>query len=107
MRDFVINKVVPGVLVATILGAFGAWGSNSKQIEANKTSIQTLTEDIKKIENNHTKRLERLESSRENMSNFYVTRAEFNVIVQAQNEKINKIDRNIEKLLDIQMNKKD
>lgn len=105
MRDFIVNKVVPGLLVATILGAFGAWTSSSKQIEANKTTLETLTEDIQKIENNHTKRLERLETSRENMSNFYVTRAEFNVIVQAQNEKINKIDRNIEKLLDLQMKK--
>ena len=100
IKRLILDKVVPTLLAAAILGIV----SSFVQIHDNKASIIKLAEETKAMEVIHVKRLERLETSRENMGNFFVTRAEFNVIVQAQNEKINKIDRNIEKLLDIQMN---
>lgn len=100
MRE-IVNKVIPGLLLTTIIGLF----SSFMQIHDNKTAILNLAEEKQKMEEKHLRRIEKLEVSRENMGNFFVTRAEFNVIVQAQNEKINKIDRNIEKLLDLQMKK--
>ena len=39
------------------------------------------------------------------MPDYYVTRREFNVIIGALDEKMNKVDKNIEKLFDLQMEK--
>lgn len=37
------------------------------------------------------------------MPDYYVTRREFNVIVGALDKKMNKVNKNMEKLLDLQM----
>ena len=102
MRE-IINKVMPGLVSALIIAVITAWFTNSRRLEENYNSIIRLSDDIEKIEKSHTRRLENLEHSREKMPDYYVTRREFNVIIGALDEKMNKVDKNIEKLMDLQM----
>lgn len=101
----VINKAMPGLFTALTLSVVAAWFANAKQLEENRASIVKLAEDVNKIEASHTRRLENLEYAREAMPDSYVTRREFNVIVQALDDKLNKVDKNVEKLLDMQISK--
>ena len=101
----IFNKMIPGLVTTLILSVAGTWIANSKRLEENHGAIVKLAEDIEKIEKSHTRRLENLEHSRETMPDYYVTRREFNVIVSALDEKMNKVDKNVEKLLDLQMKK--
>lgn len=103
MRE-IINKVMPGLVSALIIAVITAWFTNSRRLEENYNSIIKLSDDVEKIEKTHTRRLENLEYSKEKMPDYYVTRREFNVIIEALDEKMNKVDKNIEKLLDLQMN---
>ena len=102
MRE-IINKVMPGLVSALIIAVITAWFTNSKKLEENYNSIIKLSDDMEKIEKSHTRRLDMLEHSKETMPDYYVTRREFNVIIGALDEKMNKVDKNIEKLLDLQM----
>ena len=101
----IFNKMIPGLVTTLILSVAGTWIANSKRLEENHGAIVKLAEDIEKIEKSHTRRLENLEHSRETMPDYYVTRREFSVIVSALDEKMNKVDKNVEKLLDLQMKK--
>ena len=102
MRE-ILNKVMPGLVTTLIVAVITAWFTNSRRLEENYNSIIKLSDDVEKIEKSHTRRLENLEHSREKMPDYYVTRREFNVIIGALDEKMNKVDKNIEKLLDLQM----
>lgn len=99
MREMV-NKIIPGIITAMLIGMWGTFG----QVRDNTAEIENLNKDIKSMEEKHTRRLDNLEHSRETMPDYYVTRREFNVIVGALDEKMNKVDKNVEKLLDLQMN---
>lgn len=99
MREMV-NKIIPGIITAMLIGMWGTFG----QVRDNTAEIENLNKDIKSMEAKHTRRLDNLEHSRETMPDYYVTRREFNVIVGALDEKMNKVDKNVEKLLDLQMN---
>lgn len=101
----IINKVMPSLVSALIIAVITAWFTSSRRLEENYNSITKLSDDIEKIEKSHTRRLENLEYSREKMPDYYVTRREFNVIIEALDEKMNKVDKNVEKLLDLQMMK--
>ena len=100
MREM-INKVIPGIITAMLIGMWGTFG----QVRDNTAEIENINRELKNIEAKHTRRLENLEHSRETMPDYYVTRREFNVIVSALDEKMNKVDKNVEKLLDLQMKK--
>ena len=100
MREM-INKVIPGIITAMLVGMWGTFG----QVRDNTAEIENINRELKSIEAKHTRRLENLEHSRETMPDYYVTRREFNVIVSALDEKMNKVDKNVEKLLDLQMKK--
>lgn len=102
MRE-IINKVMPALVTTLIVTTATTWFANSRQLEENKGSIIKIAEDLEKIEKSHTRRLDMLEHSKETMPDYYVTRREFNVIIGALDEKMNKVDKNIEKLLDLQM----
>lgn len=102
MREMV-NKIIPGIITAMLIGMWGTFG----QVRDNTAEIENLNKDIKSMEAKHTRRLDNLEHSRETMPDYYVTRREFNVIVGALDEKMDKVDRNVEKLLDMQMHKKE
>lgn len=104
MREFV-NKIMPALITTLIVTTATTWFANARQLEENRSAIIKIAEDVEKIEKSHTRRLENLEHSRETMPDYYVTRREFNVIIGALDEKMNKVDKNVEKLLDLQMNK--
>lgn len=101
----IINKAMPGLFTALSIAVVTAWFTNARQLENNKAAIIKLAEDMDKIEASHTRRLESLEYAREVMPDSYVTRREFNLIVQTLDDKLNKVDKNVEKLLDMQINK--
>lgn len=102
MIDFVKSLIVP-LTVSAVVSFGGTWRVNSKQLDENKAHIQQIVENIEKIEKSHNRRLENLEKSRDVMPDYYVTRREFNVVVSSLEDKMNKVDKNIEKLLDMQM----
>lgn len=104
MKEFV-NKIMPALITTLIVTTATTWFANARQLEENRSAIIKIAEDVEKIEKSHTRRLENLEHSRETMPDYYVTRREFNVIIGALDEKMNKVDKNVEKLLDLQMNK--
>lgn len=102
MKD-IFSKVIATIITAMLLGMWGTFG----QIRDNKATIESISKELKSMEAKHTRRLDNLEHSRETLPDYYVTRREFNVIVQALDEKMNKVDKNVEKLLDLQMSKKE
>lgn len=101
MRE-IVNKIIPGIITAMLIGMWGTFG----QVRDNTSRLENINRDLKSMEAKHTRRLENLETSRETMPEYYVTRREFNVIIQALDEKMDKVDRNVEKLLDMQMKQK-
>ena len=100
MKD-IFSKVIATIITAMIFGMWGTFG----QVRDNKATIESIGKELKSMEAKHTRRLDNLEHSRETMPDYYVTRREFNVIVSALDEKMNKVDKNVEKLLDLQMKK--
>lgn len=100
MREL-INKIVPGVITAMLVGMYGTL----VQVRDNSTRLENMAKELQSLEAKHIRRLEALEHSKEAMPDYYVTRREFNVIVQALDEKMDKVDRNVEKLLDMQIKK--
>ena len=101
----IFNKALPGLMTTLIATIITFWLSNIKQLQENKTAITEFEKSLEKLEDLHNKRLDILEKQREKMDDYYVTRREFNIIIQSLDEKMNKVDKNIEKLLDLQMNK--
>lgn len=68
-----------------------------------KTELQLFYEknknkdiELKEINN----KIKKLEESRDTLSEYYVTRAEFNRVIENQQKTIDKIDKNIEKLME-------
>ena len=100
MREL-INKVVPGIITAMLVGMYGTLA----QVRDNSARLENMAKELQSLEAKHIRRLEALEHSKEAMPDYYVTRREFNVIVQALDEKMDKVDRNVEKLLDMQIKK--
>ena len=101
MKD-ILNKIIPSLLLAMIAGMIGTLG----QVRDNSSNITNIHKEIGEIKDKHAKRLSALELSKENMPDYYVTRREFNLVIQSLNEKMNKVDKNVEKLLDLQMKEK-
>ena len=106
MKKQIVIGVMTALIIAIITTCISTLISSGKQVENNRSTIFTLTENIAKMDISHSRRLEILEQSRENMSDYYVTRREFNVVIQSLDEKMNKVDKNVEKLLDLQMKEK-
>lgn len=104
MKEY-INKAIPALITTLIITTVTTWFTYAKQLEENKGSILKIAEDLEKIERSHTRRLENLEHSRETMQDYYVTRREFNLVIQTLDERMQKVDRNVEKLLDFQIKK--
>lgn len=95
----ILEKILP-TLIMTILGAVvGAF----IQIHDNRIEINKIIADNVQMEAKHNKRLDNLEFSRERMPDNYVTRREFNIVISALDERLKKVDKNIEKLLDLKM----
>lgn len=101
MRE-IANKVIPAVVTGLILGMIGTFG----QIKDNTIELKRMNQELKEIEAKHVRRLDALEHSKETLPDYYVTRREFNLVIQTLDERMQKVDRNVEKLLDMQMKEK-
>lgn len=75
-------------------------GKEQKQvrIEIELIKVKNLNQDEKMIIQDE--RITKQEKSRESLSNYYVTRPEFNRIIEDQKKLLEKIDQRLEKLTD-------
>lgn len=101
----IMEKLIYPIIVTTILGGYAAWRSNDTQTKENAVQIKKIEENINKTEKVLGDRLTNLESFRGTMPDYYVTRREFNKILELQDEKLEKINSNVEKLIDLQLRK--
>lgn len=62
--------------------------------------VNTEIEIIKLKLSNHREVIDKLEKSRENLSNYYVTRIEFNRIIEEQAKKLDRIDTKLDKIIE-------
>lgn len=99
------NKIFTGVITALVISVIGTWYNNDLQTKKNSVKISNIEEQLKSVDNFHNIRLQKLESSRESMGEIYVTRREFNKVIEMQNEKMDQINKNVEKLIDLQLKK--
>lgn len=88
------KEIFVGVMIAVITGAFTKINYLEKEVSVLKQSSK----------NSDTK-IEKLEVSRENLSNYYVTRREFNQIIEAQNKKLDNQEVKLDKIIDIVIKK--
>lgn len=75
----------------------------NKQNSNISTEIQIIHEKNRSREltiNELNYRVQKLEESRNNLSDYYVTRAEFNRVIETQQKTIDKIDKNVEKIVE-------
>ena len=106
MENRILNKIFTGVLTGIIISIIGTWYNNDIQTKRNATRLDNIEKKMGDVDLYHSIRLEKLEKSRDSMSEIYVTRREFNKVIEMQNEKMDMINKNIEKLLDLQLNKR-
>lgn len=97
-----IKKHIVTVIIGLALSF--AWGyliNLGKEQKVIVTNIELL-----KVANiNQDEKLKRLENSRENLSNYYVTRIEFNKIVADQQKTSERIESKLDKLIERFYNK--
>lgn len=92
-----VKENIISIILSLILGFTWSYitdlGKEQKQI---RTEIELIkVEDI-----NQNEKIEKQEKSRETLSNYYVTRPEFNRIIEDQKKLLEKIDARLEKLTD-------
>lgn len=97
-----LKENIISIILSLILGFTWSYitdlGKEQKQI---RTEIELIkVEDI-----NQNEKIEKQEKSRETLSNYYVTRPEFNRIIEDQKKLLEKIDARLEKLTDKFYNK--
>ena len=80
-------------------------GTIAKDLEIITTNtnknLEIIQNNAKVIEQNfvlQSDRINKLQESRDNLSNYYVTRIEFNRIIESQTKLLEKVDSNIQKL---------
>ncbi len=95
-----LNKIkenMMSIILSLILGFAWAYiidlGKEQKQ-------VRTEIELIKVGDINQNEKIDKQEKSRETLSNYYVTRPEFNRIIEDQKKLLEKIDARLEKLTD-------
>lgn len=92
-----VKENIISIILSLILGFTWSYitdlGKEQKQI---RTEIELIkVEDI-----NQNEKIDKQEKSRETLSNYYVTRPEFNRIIEDQKKLLEKIDARLEKLTD-------
>lgn len=97
-----IKENMMSIILSLVLGFAWAYiidlGKEQKQV---RTEIELI-----KVNNlNQDEKIKKQENSRENLSNYYVTRPEFNRIIEDQKKLLEKIDQRLEKLTDKFYNK--
>lgn len=100
-----LNKIkenMMSIILSLILGFAWAYiidlGKEQKQ-------VRTEIELIKVADTNQDEKIKKLENSRENLSNYYVTRIEFNKIVIDQQRTSERIESKLDKLIERFYNK--
>ena len=100
-----LNKIkenMISIILSLILGFAWAYiidlGKEQKQ-------VRTEIELIKVADTNQDEKIKKLENSRENLSNYYVTRIEFNKIVMDQQKTSERIESKLDKLIERFYNK--
>lgn len=100
-----LNKIkenMMSIILSLILGFAWAYiidlGKEQKQ-------VRTEIELIKVADINQDEKIKKLENSRENLSNYYVTRIEFNKIVIDQQRTSERIESKLDKLIERFYNK--
>lgn len=97
-----VKENIMSIILSLILGFTWSYiidlGKEQKRV---RTEIELIkVEDI-----NQNKKIDKQEKSRETLSNYYVTRPEFNRIIEDQKKLLEKIDARLEKLTDKFYNK--
>lgn len=94
MTNKYIKEIIAALIIATITGAFTKISYLEKEISNLASSSETVISDVKM-----------LKISRENLSDYYVTRREFNANVENWNKKSDEQGKKLEKIIDILMSK--
>lgn len=113
-----IKEIIAALIIATITGAFTKINYLEKEVSTLKQSSNITVTEVSSLKNtekdvtllkqfseNAAKDIQILKKSRESLSDYYVTRREFNSIIETQNKKIDMLNDKIEKLIDILMRK--
>ena len=113
-----IKEIIAALIIATITGVFTKINYLVKEVSILKqssnitvtevSSLKNTEKDVtllKKFSENAATDIQILKKSRESLSDNYVTRREFNSIIETQNKKIDMLNDKIEKLIDILMRK--
>ena len=96
-------KIVSGVMVGISLAVCNALYQNQVRTEITIESLETLKINLNQKLQGYEDRINKLEYLKETLPDNYVLRREFNKIIDLQNDKIDRIDKNVEKLIDLQM----
>lgn len=89
-----IKEIITAIVIAVITGAFTKINFLERELSILKQFSNTATSDIKA-----------LKESRERLSDYYVTRREFNQIIETQNKKFDNQEMKLDKILDIVIKK--
>lgn len=113
-----IKEIIAALIIATITGAFTKINYLEKEVSMLKQSSNATISDVSILKNtekdvtllkqfseNATTEIQILKKSRESLSDYYVTRREFNSIIETQNKKIDLLNDKSEKIIDILMRK--
>ena len=99
-------KVCSGVAVGLALAVFNALYQNQVNTTTTIEKLNTFQDNFDRKLQGYEERINRLEHMKETLPDNYVLRREFNKIIDLQNDKMDRIDKNVERLIDLQMNKK-
>lgn len=88
--------VILTALIGSLIAYFAMVGKHDRAIEIINITDKAQSEKIQALE----KRTGELTQSRESLSDIYVTRREFNRLVEEQKSTLDKIDSKLEKLVD-------
>lgn len=100
-----LNKIKENIISIILSLILGFTWSYITDLGKEQKQIRTEIELIKVKDINQNEKIEKQEKSRETLSNYYVTRPEFNRIIEDQKKLLEKIDARLEKLTDKFYNK--
>lgn len=106
-----LGYIVAGTLIPMLIKNIIGKGNQIEQIKNELTNINNEIKNELQIVAERDKnrdlaideifiKIQKLEESRNSLSDYYVTRAEFNRVIENQQKTIDKIDKNIEKLME-------
>lgn len=97
LLDNDLKKIIIAVLVSGIIGVSSVIFTLIKDVNTLKSEYETSVSALNKMEI----AVESLKKNRESLSDYYVTRREFNSTIEQQNALLSGLDRKLEKLTDV------